>query len=247
VILDDLSGGRFLVTGTANGIGRATARALLAQNACVEGIDRAPVDLGPRYQHVTCDLASAEQIAAAVDDVRRRGQTLDGLVNVAGVDPKIPIGEADVAAWHRVLDLDLRAYHLLIHGTLPLLRAGRGRAIVNVSSINFRLGVPKRGLYSTAKAGILGLTTGLARELGAEGIRINTVSPGWVFTERQVAEYFQEDGAGDANRAYLYERQSLRYDIRPEDVAHHILFYLSSVSRASTGHNCVVDAGWLLE
>jgi NAD(P)-dependent dehydrogenase (short-subunit alcohol dehydrogenase family) len=247
VILRDLTGGRFLVTGTANGIGRATARALLDQGAQVEGLDRSLADLGPRYRHVPCDLANAEQIAAAVDDLAHRGEALDGLVNVAGIDPKIPLAEADLEAWQRVIDLDLRAYFLLIHHSLPLLRAGRGRAIVNVSSINYRLGVPKRALYSAAKAGILGLTTGLARELGAEGIRINTVSPGWVFTDRQVAEYFQHDPAGEANLAYLYERQSLRYDIQPEDVANHILFYLSEASRASTGHNCIVDAGWLLE
>jgi NAD(P)-dependent dehydrogenase (short-subunit alcohol dehydrogenase family) len=247
LILEDLEGSRILVTGAAAGIGRATAQALLAQGAWVEGIDRAPAELSPRYRHVTCDLADAPAIAAAISTVRSRAETLDGLVNVAGIDPKISLADGGLEAWHRVVDLDLRAYYLLIHHTLPLLQAGRGRSIVNVSSINSRLGVPKRSLYSTAKAGIQGLTTGLSRELGAFGIRINTVSPGWVFTDRQVAEYFQDDPAGQANRAYLYDRQSLRYDIRPEDVANHILFYLSTASRASTGHNCVVDAGWILE
>jgi NAD(P)-dependent dehydrogenase (short-subunit alcohol dehydrogenase family) len=117
---------------------------------------------------------------------------------------------------------------------------------VNISSINYRLGVVGRSIYSTTKAGILGLTTGLARELGREGIRINTTTPGWVFTERQVEEYF---GAPDAEKhlGTLRERQALPLHIEPADVANHILFYLSNVSRASTGHNCVVDGGWLLE
>ena len=119
-------------------------------------------------------------------------------------------------------------------------------SIVNVSSINYRLGIAGRAIYSTSKAGILGLTTGLSRELGRQSIRINTVSPGWVFTERQIQEYFEAPDA-DSHLNTLAERQSLPIKIHPVDVANHILFYLSEVSRTSTGHNCVVDGGWLLE
>jgi NAD(P)-dependent dehydrogenase (short-subunit alcohol dehydrogenase family) len=115
-----------------------------------------------------------------------------------------------------------------------------------VPSINYRLGVPGRAAYSATKAGILGLTAGLARELGREGIRVNTVSPGWIFTERQVEEYFEGPQA-EKFLGYLGEQQALRVQISATDVANHILFYLSEVSRASTGHNCVVDGGWLLE
>jgi NAD(P)-dependent dehydrogenase (short-subunit alcohol dehydrogenase family) len=117
---------------------------------------------------------------------------------------------------------------------------------VNVSSINYRLRIVGRSIYSTTKAGILALTTGLARELGRARIRIITIAPGWVFTERQVEEYF---GTPDAEEhlGTLCERQALPLHIEPADVANHILFYLSNVGRASTGHNCVVDGGWLLE
>ena len=107
--------------------------------------------------------------------------------------------------------------------------------------------MPRRSLYSISKAGILGLTTGLARELGSEGIRINSVSPGWVFTERQIREYFTEPKERKKNLATLEARQAINCQITPQDVANHVLFYLSEASQASTGHNCVVDAGWLLE
>ncbi|RFC43135.1 MAG: NAD(P)-dependent dehydrogenase, partial [Verrucomicrobia bacterium] len=83
-------------------------------------------------------------------------------------------------------------------------------------------------------------------ELGAEGIRLNTVTPGWIFTERQVGEYFVGPKA-KKHLAYLAGVQSLPLKITAGDVANHILFYLSDASRASTGHNCVVDGGWLLE
>lgn len=241
----DLAGARILVTGTAAGIGKATALALLDQGASVVGIDRDPADLGAGYVHAACDLADAAQVRTTVTALAT--EALDGIVNVAGIDPKIALENADLDAWNRVIDLDLRAYHLVLHHGLDALRRGRLKAVVNLSSINHRLGVPRRGLYTLAKCGVIGLTRGLARELGREGIRINTVSPGWVFTERQVAEYFADDAEGRARREDLFAKQSLAMEITPADIAAHVCFYLSAASRASTGHNCVVDAGWTLE
>ncbi len=83
-------------------------------------------------------------------------------------------------------------------------------------------------------------------KLGQEGIRINTVSPGWVFTERQISEYFAGPEAAK-HYATMEQYQALQLKIQPEDIANHVLFYLSTVICASTGHNCVVAAGWILE
>ena len=179
--------------------------------------------------------------------VRTRTDSLDYLVNVAGIDPKYSIEEGDETRWQEIVDLNLRAYYFVIREVLQLLRAGQGKSIVNVSSINYRLGIPRRSIYSISKAGILGLTAGLARELGAEGIRINSVSPGWVFTARQIEEYFTRPADRKKNLDKMKRRQAISRCITPQDVARHILFYLSESSAASTGHNCVVDAGWLLE
>ena len=179
-------------------------------------------------------------------EISLRTERLDYVVNVAGADPKHAIDTITLGEWDRLIDLNLRAYYFVIKGALPLLRRGRGKSVVNVSSINYRLGVPGRAPYSATKAGILGLTTGLSRELGRDGIRVNTVSPGWVFTERQIEEYF----AGPQSQKfldYLAQHQAIRIEISALDVANHVAFYLSEVSRASTGHNCVVDGGWLLE
>jgi NAD(P)-dependent dehydrogenase (short-subunit alcohol dehydrogenase family) len=245
--LPDLAGKFILVTGASAGIGRATAEALLASGATVFGIARRSLDYRhPNLHALKCDLSRAPAITALFKKIRSLTPHLDGVVNVAGIDPKLALAEGDERKWREIVDLNLRAYYLVIRGSAPLLRRGRGRSIVNVSSINYRLGVPKRSIYSVTKAGILGLTTGLARELGREGIRVNTVSPGWIFTERQVDEYFVGPKAAK-HLAYLAGVQSLPLKISAADVANHILFYLSAVSRASTGHNCVVDGGWLLE
>lgn len=245
--LPDLRGKIALVSGASAGIGRATVEALLANGTVCYGIAPAPVDLvHPGFHPVICDLGNAAAIAHAFTQLRATIDHLDFVVNVAGIDPKLPLAEGDAERWDEIVDLNLRGYYLVIRESLDLLRRGNGRAIVNVSSINYRLGLPGRSIYSTSKAGILGLTTGLARELGRDGIRINTISPGWVFTERQVREYFT--GADTTKHlAHLANVQSLPLRIQPGDVANHILFYLSSVSRATTGHNCVVDGGWLLE
>jgi NAD(P)-dependent dehydrogenase (short-subunit alcohol dehydrogenase family) len=245
--LPDLRGKNAVVTGVSMGIGRATAELLLENGAHVFGLARTP----DRWTHahltgVPCDLAEASAIEAAFATIARGTDRLDFVVNVAGTDPKYPIDRITTAEWDHVVDLNLRAYHMVIKSALSMLRRGTGRSIVNVSSINYRLGVPGRAAYSATKAGILGLTTGLSRELGREGIRVNTVSPGWVFTERQVEEYFQGPRASKHLES-LAERQSICLKISAVDIANHVLFYLSEVSRASTGHNCVVDAGWLLE
>ena len=246
--LPDLHGGTALVTGASRGIGWAVVEALVAHDVrCFSLANEGfATDLPPQVRPIVCDLSDAAIMDKVVASVATQTASLDYLVNVAGIDPKYRLEEATVDIWDSIVDLNLRAYYLLIRGCLSLLRQGRGRSIVNISSINYRLGITGRSIYSTTKAGILGLTTGLARELGKAGIRINTVTPGWVFTERQIAEYFSGPEA-EKHLATLDERQALSLHIDPVDIANHVLFYLSKVSRASTGHNCIVDGGWLLE
>ena len=245
--LPDLDGKTAVVTGASLGIGKATIALLLRNGARVFGLSRGPGDLKhPGFIPVACDLSDAAAIDSALAAIAQSAAHLDYVVNVAGIDPKYSIDEVTVEQWDSLVDLNLRAYYFVIKRALPLLRLGLGRSIVNVSSINYRLGIPGRAAYSATKAGILGLTTGLSRELGRENIRVNTVSPGWTFTERQVGEYFQGENS-EKHLGYLAQQQSLKLKITATDVANHILFYLSNVSRASTAHNCVVDGGWILE
>ena len=245
--LPDLQGRTALVTGASLGIGRASVKLLLDNGVRVFGLSRKPSDIAhPALTHLACDLSDMDSIDTAFAQVFSCTESLDYVVNVAGMDPKYAIDEVTVAQWDQLLDLNLRAYYFIIKKALPLLRLGTGRSIVNVSSINYRLGVPGRAAYSASKAGILGLTTGLSRELGAENIRVNTVSPGWTFTERQIEEYFVGEEA-ERHLTYLASRQSLMLKLTATDIANHILFYLSEYSRASTAHNCVVDGGWILE
>jgi NAD(P)-dependent dehydrogenase (short-subunit alcohol dehydrogenase family) len=229
------------------GIGKAVAALLLENNAKVFGLSRRGGQWNaPGLTQIECDLSEPKSIACAFEAISSKTSQIDYVVNVAGMDPKYSIDEITVEQWDQLVDLNLRAYYFVIKMAIPLLRRGHGRSIVNVSSINYRLGIPGRAPYSATKAGIMGLTTGLARELGREEIRINTVSPGWVFTERQIEEYFKGEDS-ERHLTYLGQQQAVKLKIASGDIANHVLFYLSNVSRASTGHNCVVDGGWLLE
>lgn len=196
-----------------------------------------------KYTHIHCDVRNAQSIDQALSSF----QSLDYIVNVVGIDPKFSLKEGGTDEWAKIIDTNLRSQYLVIRAALTALEQGQGKSIVNISSINSRLGVPRRTLYTISKAGIQGLTRGLARELGAKNIRINTITPGWVFTDIQKKEYFNTE-QGDKYYNYLKEVQSLPHkQIQPEDIANHVLFCLSNVSSSMTGSNMVVDAGWTLE
>ena len=250
MVLNDLKGKVAVVTGASHGIGKATSIALLKQKVKVFGIDCNNATIKrDNYSHYQCNLQLTEEIEKTFGSINKKTKSVDYLVNVAGIDPKISIEDGDKNYWNNIVDINLRGYYFCIRSSLKMLRKGKGKSIVNMSSINYRLGVPGRSIYSTTKAGIIGLTTGLARELGKDGIRINCISPGWIFTERQKKEYFNTNDK-EKDKKYLdnlYSMQSLRIQIQPEDIANHILFLLSDVSKATTGHNFIVDGGWLLE
>jgi NAD(P)-dependent dehydrogenase (short-subunit alcohol dehydrogenase family) len=118
-------------------------------------------------------------------------------------------------------------------------KAGGG-TIINYSSISYMMGNGGYSAYTTAKAGITGLTRSLARELGVDNIRVNALMPGWVLTERQRREWVDEDGAN--LRAFL-ERQCLKLEIPPEAMVEPTLFLASAASTVMTGQALVVDAG----
>jgi NAD(P)-dependent dehydrogenase (short-subunit alcohol dehydrogenase family) len=250
MIFEDLKDRVAIVTGASIGIGKATSIGLLNQNARVFGIDiNGPTINNEKYTHHCCDLQSTEEIEKTFGMITAQVGSIDYLVNVAGIDPKISIEEGDEKHWNQIVNLNLRGYYFCIRSSLEMLKKGTGKSIVNISSINYRLGVPGRSIYSSTKAGIIGLTAGLARELGKEGIRINCISPGWILTERQNKEYFgtKDEERNTKHLNDLFSKQSLRIKILPEDISNHVLFLLSDCSRATTGHNLIVDGGWLLE
>ena len=244
MILTELKGCNVLVTGGANGIGAAIVRAFHGQGARVFFCDvdarageNLAKDLGDRAAFLKVDLTKERAVARWIGGIGRRHQTIHALVNNAARDPRIPLERASVEDWDRLFATNLRAYFLTCREAVKWMRAGG--SIVNLASITFHSGPANMTAYVATKGGVLGFTRSLARELGPRRIRVNTVSPGWVMTERQLREYVTP-----AIKKLIRHAQCVPDLLQPEEIADVVLFLAGDASRAMTGQELLVDRGW---
>jgi NAD(P)-dependent dehydrogenase (short-subunit alcohol dehydrogenase family) len=186
-----LTGNTALVTGAARGIGLAIATRLAADGARValldqdhDAVEAAARAVGRGALALTADVTRANDVDAAVARVEREWGRLDVLVNNAGITGRsFPIWELTDEDWQRVIDVDLTSVFLCCRAAIKvMLRQGRGR-IVNIASIAGKEGNPTLVPYSTAKAGVIGLTKALAKEVATRGILVNAVAPAVIGTE----------------------------------------------------------------
>jgi NAD(P)-dependent dehydrogenase (short-subunit alcohol dehydrogenase family) len=240
-----LGGHRALVTGAGSGIGRATCLLLAAEGATVAALD---LDAGSAAQvakevggpAVVADMADADAVADAVAQAVAELGGLSLLVNNAGMGLARPFHKHSDRAYDRVVDVSMRGTFHGIRAAAPVMLAGGGGAIVNVSSIS---GIrPTRGeaAYSAAKAAVIALTQSAALEYGPT-IRVNCVSPGLIDTP--LTAPFLDDAAV---RSGIERRTPLGRVGTPAEVASVIAFLCSQESSYITGVNVPVDGGSLL-
>lgn len=241
-----------IVTGGASGIGLATARTLAARGATVAVLDRALDGLdapdadrgtvGAGLTGFTADVTDRASVEAAVAAVAERFGGIDVVVNNAGISAVGTVAENDDAEWARVLDVNVIGMARVTSAALPWLRRSPAASVVNVSSIAALNGLPQRALYSASKGAVLALTYAMATDHVAEGIRINCVCPGTVFTpfvERMLAGFADPV----AERAALDARQATGRMVDPTEVAAAIAYLASPVSVSTTGTALDVDGG----
>ena len=244
-----LAGRRVIVTGGASGIGAGLVEAFAAQGArvgFVDVMDDAGAALAARIasdaRHAPlyrgCDLTDLDRVAACVPALIADLGGVDILVNNAASDDRHRVADVTPAFWDERMNVNLRHQFFMAQAVVPAMRAAGGGVILNFGSISWHLGLPDLVLYQTAKAAIEGMTRGLARELGRDGIRVNTIVPGNVQTPRQERWYDAEE------EAKLVAAQCLDGRIQPADVAALALFLASDDARMCTGHEYWVDAGW---
>lgn len=233
-----------LVTGGANGIGAAMVRAFHGQGARVAFCDRdakagraLAAALGPAARFKRVDLVREKQIQAWIKDITRKWKTIDVLINNAARDPRIPLAETTARQWDDLFAANLRAYFLAARETVPFMKPGS--SIVNVSSITFHIAPAQMTAYVATKGGVQGFTRSLARELGPRRIRVNTLSPGWIMTERQLREFVTP-----AVKRLIRRSQCVPDLLQPEDIADVALFLAGDASRALTGQEILADRGW---
>ena len=240
----ELQGRAVVVTGGANGIGEAVVRAFHAQGAqvffCDKDAERGATlarELGAGVAFQPVDLVSESAIVEWIAAVKREAPSIHALINNAAWDPRIPFLETTVQQWDDLFAVNLRAYFLTARECAPAMT--RGSAIVNVSSVTFYNTPTQMVAYVATKGGVIGFTRCLARELGPSRIRVNCVSPGWVFTERQIRDYLTEE-----NKRLVQERQCIPDFIQPAEMADVILFLASDLSACVTGQEILADRGW---
>ncbi|WP_164870788.1 SDR family NAD(P)-dependent oxidoreductase [Mesobaculum littorinae] len=240
---DTFHGTHVLVTGAAAGIGRATAIAFAKAGAKVSALDRDPVqipagDATPGQIHpVACDLSDLAALERIFADLIAARGAVRVLVNNAGVDRRIPLADLDAATWDEMMSLNLDHQAALARLAAPGMAAAGGGAIVNLTSTAWMKLAGTLAAYHAAKAGIVGLTRGLARDLGGQGIRVNAIAPGRVVTERVEAKL---------TRDWIAETHALQCIpdlIRAEDIAEAALWLASPGARMITGQTLVVDGG----
>ncbi len=234
-----------LVTGGTDGLGEHLVRTLATMGTrvffCGRRRDRGEAiaaELGDRAHFIAADLAQMQQIHALAAAVADATDSLDYLVNNAAIDPRIAFDTATPADFDRLIAINLRPFYFLTQSVLPLLLRGTGKAIVNIGTTNYMLGLDPFTLYNASKAGILGFTRSLARELGPEGLRVNMLSPGWIMTDKQLREHVSE-----ADKRELLHDQCVKFLLKAEHVTPATLFLLSPAAAAITGQNLVVDGG----
>ena len=238
----ELDGLVALVTGGASGIGAAIAARLQADGARVAVLDLNPDGAAEGQLPVACDVSDDASVRAAVDTVVEQLGGLDLVVNNAGIGAAGTVADNPDEEWHRVFDVNVLGMVRVTRAALPHLRRSSAPAVVNTSSVAATAGLPQRAAYSASKGAVAALTRAMAADHVAEGIRVNSVSPGtadtpWV--QRLLAA--ADDPA--AERTALENRQPHGRLVAADEVADAVAYLASPRSRSTTGTSIDVDGG----
>jgi NAD(P)-dependent dehydrogenase (short-subunit alcohol dehydrogenase family) len=237
------------ITGGASGFGAEHVTQFAAQGAKVAFVDiaddaahaligriEAAGHSAPLYQR--CDLKDIAALQTAIADVARRLGPITVLVNNAANDQRHRFEDMTVEYWDERLATNLRHQFFAIQAVAPMMRSAGGGSIINFGSVSWHSLQGGMPAYTTAKAAVEGLTRGMARDLGPDKIRVNTVIPGWIMTERQITLWLTPDAEKN-----LMQVQCLKEKLAPADVTRMVLWLASDDSRMCTAQLWVVDAG----
>lgn len=237
------------ISGGGSGIGACLVEQFARQGACVGFVDiaaapsqalceRLAAEGLPRPLFVPCDVSDIAALQAAIAAVATAFGDIEVLLNNAANDERHALATLTPERWQQLMDVNLRHHAFAAQAVVEgMRRQGRG-AIVNMSSVTWLKGTPGLPAYVAAKAAIVGLTKALAREFGADGIRVNALLPGWIMTERQVSRWLTPEA-----EARLLQNQCLKEKLYPEDIARMALFLAADDSRLITAQSFVVDGG----
>lgn len=238
-----------LVTGGATGIGATLVEEFAAQGCKVGFVDiareagdalaRSLADSRHAPLFVSADVTDIGALEAAIARVRERFGPIRALLNNAANDQRHKIEDTTPEYWDKAVAVNLKHQFFAARNVAADMRQAGGGAIVNFGSVSWKLKQGGMPAYTTSKAAVQGLTRSLARDFGPFNIRVNTLVPGWVMTEKQVRLWLTEEGKADIARG-----QCLQQPLMPQHIAHMALFLAADDSAMCTAQDFVVDGGW---
>jgi len=245
-----------VVTGGAGGIGAACARRLAADGFDIGIIDVKPMEqilaelaaIGRAAKALACDITDPGIIAAVQGFVRSQFGRCDVLVNNAGFYSFIHFNELTFETWRRYMSVNLDGAFLMCKALVPLMQERKWGRIINLASNSFFSNVPGLLPYISTKGGLIGLTRGLASDLGADGITANAVAPGPIGTEQVKSGFLRPDSTLDEAAFAGFQNmivgtQALKRFGAPAEVADVVAFFASEQSRFITGQTLMIDGG----
>ncbi|GGB93777.1 dehydrogenase [Marinobacterium zhoushanense] len=249
-IYPDLEGRSVLISGGATGIGQSLVEAFARQGAYTAFVDidtEAGRVLEARlnadgYQTLfrPCDITEMRSYQSTIHEIADRQGPITVLINNAANDVRHSLDEIDYERFDELIAVNLKHQMFAAQAAAPMMRqAGRG-SIVNFGSVGWMMATAGYPVYAASKAAVHGMTRGLARDLGADGIRVNTLVPGWVMTEKQLKLWVD-----DKARELIKRSQCLPGPLVPEHIAQMALFLASDASAMCTAQNFIVDGGWV--
>lgn len=247
----DLAGKHIFITGGGSGIGAYFTAAFALQGAKVSFLSTRPepakllcADIekhtGVKAQFYACDIRDTAQLKNVFEQAIATQGPVDVLINNAARDTRHELASLTPEQFDDVMATNLRPHFFTAQAVVPGMVAAGGGSIINVGSNSANLALAGYPAYVTSKAGIVGLTRALARELGPKNIRVNALIPGWIMTERQKRLWVTEDALNEC-----LAQQNLKFAIQGEDIAESALFLASRASRAISGQELIVDGGRL--
>ena len=242
----DLNNKVAIITGASQGIGRTIALVFAKSGANVICIARSEskikelcleiTDQGGQASPIACDVGDGDAFANAIKSVTNEYGKLDILINNAGITRDALLMRMNDTQWDEVLNTNLKgAFHGMKSAIRPMMKNKYGR-IINITSIVGLTGNPGQANYAASKAGLIGMTQSIAKEVGTRGITVNCIAPGWIDTEMTVD--LPEDSKKD-----LLDRIPIGKIGTPEDIAHAAVFLASDEASYITGQTITVDGG----
>ena len=250
-IYPSLEGRSVFITGGGSGIGASIVRHFAHQGAKVAFVDiaeepskaliaeiEAEGHAAPLF--IVCDIRDIEALRTAISNAAAANGPITILINNAAHDERHALESVTPDYWDERMSINLRHQFFAAQAVAPMMKAEGGGSIINFGSTSWMIGQGGMPGYTAAKSAVLGLTRSLARDLGPDNIRVNSIAPGWIMTERQIKLWLTPEGEKE-----LMQRQCLKRKLEPADVARLTLFLASEDSNAMTNQTYICDGGWI--